>query len=48
VQSLLAVEQGQAVTDYDYLPSFYSRLLDFGWKFYGVNEGNAVHFGELR
>ena len=34
--------------EYDYLPYFYSRVFDFSWKFYGVNEGNVQHFGDFR
>lgn len=34
--------------DYDYLPYFYSRLLNFSWKCFGVNQGDTRHFGEFR
>lgn len=28
--------------DYDYLPYFYSRVFNLGWKFYGDNTGDVV------
>eukprot|EP00877_Chromochloris_zofingiensis_P009363 jgi/Chrzof1/4680/Cz14g22170.t1 len=31
---------------YDYLPYFYSREFNLSWQFYGVSEGEAVHFGD--
>lgn len=49
VDAMLALEAGQTPEEYDYLPSFYSRLFGFSWKFYGVtSEADAVHFGEFK
>ena len=46
VNVLLAKEDGGAdLPAYDYLPYFYSRCLNFNWKFYGINEGTVTHFG---
>lgn len=39
---------GKASGDYDYLPYFYSRVFDLGWKFYGRNEGTSVTVGNLK
>jgi monodehydroascorbate reductase (NADH) len=33
--------------DYDYLPFFYSRIFSLSWQFYGLAEGDAVHFGDF-
>ncbi|EGD83431.1 hypothetical protein PTSG_04038 [Salpingoeca rosetta] len=47
VDVLLAEEDGRPAPAYDYTPYFYSRCLNFNWKFYGVNEGDIMHFGVL-
>lgn len=39
---------GKSSGDYDYLPYFYSRVFDLGWKFYGRNEGTSVTVGNLK
>jgi hypothetical protein len=46
VKAILAEERGETPPEeYDYLPYFYSRLFNFSWRFYGVNEGRVAHFG---
>ncbi|KAK9840747.1 hypothetical protein WJX81_001997 [Elliptochloris bilobata] len=42
VQSIM----GKASGDYDYLPFFYSREFDLGWKLYGDQAGEPVYFGD--
>lgn len=36
-----------ATDDYEYLPYFYSREFNLAWVFYGLSEGEVVHFGDF-
>ncbi|GFQ04086.1 monodehydroascorbate reductase [Phtheirospermum japonicum] len=46
VKAIFASEQGASISEYDYLPYFYSRAFDLSWQFYGDNVGDAVLFGD--
>ncbi|KAH6797597.1 monodehydroascorbate reductase 1 [Perilla frutescens var. hirtella] len=46
VKAIYASEQGESVSEYDYLPYFYSRSFDLSWQFYGDNVGESVLFGD--
>ncbi|EDQ89596.1 uncharacterized protein MONBRDRAFT_32264 [Monosiga brevicollis MX1] len=46
-EHVVAELTGQSKGGYDYLPYFYSRIFDFNWKLYGINEGDVVHFGHF-
>ncbi|MEW5300175.1 MAG: hypothetical protein WDW36_003124 [Sanguina aurantia] len=37
----------RSTEEYDYLPFFYSRVFNLSWQFYGVSEGEVVHFGDF-
>lgn len=41
-----AILTGNKVSDYDYLPYFYSRVFTLSWQFYGDNVGQCVLFGD--
>lgn len=45
-QAIYASEQGKSISEYDYLPYFYSRSFDLSWQFYGDNVGESVIFGD--
>lgn len=36
----------EAHGSYNYVPYFYSREFDLSWKFYGLNNGVDVLFGD--
>ncbi|XP_011077888.1 monodehydroascorbate reductase [Sesamum indicum] len=46
VKAIFASEQGKSISEYDYLPYFYSRSFDLSWQFYGDNVGETVLFGD--
>ncbi|KAL3623393.1 hypothetical protein CASFOL_032209 [Castilleja foliolosa] len=46
VKAIFASEQGAPISEYDYLPFFYSRAFDLSWQFYGDNVGESVIFGD--
>ncbi|KAL0336993.1 UNVERIFIED_CONTAM: Monodehydroascorbate reductase [Sesamum calycinum] len=46
VKAIFASEQGKSISEYDYLPYFYSRSFDLSWQFYGDNVGESVLFGD--
>lgn len=46
LQAIFASEQGKSISEYDYLPYFYSRAFDLSWQFYGDNDGENVIFGD--
>ncbi|KAK4392086.1 Monodehydroascorbate reductase [Sesamum angolense] len=48
VKAIFASEQGKSISEYDYLPYFYSRSFDLSWQFYGDNVGESVLFGDSR
>lgn len=43
VQAILSPKDTK---DYDYMPSFYSRVFTLSWQFYGDNQGTCVLFGD--
>ncbi|GBG86753.1 hypothetical protein CBR_g42037 [Chara braunii] len=45
VQSIRAQEECRVIDDYDYVPYFYSRMLDMRWQFFGKNVGDCVVWG---
>ncbi|KAL8505063.1 hypothetical protein ACS0TY_016321 [Phlomoides rotata] len=46
VKAIFASEQGNPISEYEYLPYFYSRAFDLSWQFYGDNVGESVLFGD--
>lgn len=46
VKAIKAAEAGESISEYDYLPYFYSRSFDLSWQFYGDNVGETVFFGD--
>lgn len=46
IQAIFASELGNPISDYEYLPYFYSRAFDLSWQFYGDNVGESVLFGD--
>ncbi|KAK6126318.1 hypothetical protein DH2020_039963 [Rehmannia glutinosa] len=46
--AIFASEQGKSISEYDYLPYFYSRAFDLSWQFYGDNVGETVLFGDSK
>ncbi|KAL0426523.1 UNVERIFIED_CONTAM: Monodehydroascorbate reductase [Sesamum latifolium] len=46
VKAIFASEQVKSISEYDYLPYFYSRSFDLSWQFYGDNVGETVLFGD--
>ncbi|KAF8397865.1 hypothetical protein HHK36_016790 [Tetracentron sinense] len=46
VKAIKANEEGKSISEYDYLPYFYSRSFDLSWQFYGDNVGDTVLFGD--
>lgn len=36
----------ETVSDYDYLPFFYSRIFSLSWQLYGLSEGEVVLHGD--
>ncbi|KAK3122408.1 hypothetical protein QOZ80_8BG0669180 [Eleusine coracana subsp. coracana] len=46
VRAIKAKESGETISEYDYLPYFYSRSFDVAWQFYGDNVGDDVLFGD--
>eukprot|EP01025_Chloroclados_australasicus_P005877 TRINITY_DN1188_c2_g1_i1.p2 TRINITY_DN1188_c2_g1~~TRINITY_DN1188_c2_g1_i1.p2 ORF type:complete len:496 (-),score=80.67 TRINITY_DN1188_c2_g1_i1:308-1795(-) len=47
-QAVNAIMKPGETKEYDYLPFFYSRVYDLSWKFYGISEGDVVHFGDYK
>ncbi|CAM6121817.1 unnamed protein product [Calypogeia fissa] len=43
VQAILAPRDTR---DYDYMPSFYSRVFTLSWQFYGDDKGTCILFGD--
>ena len=41
-----AIMKPDTTGDYDYLPFFYSRVFNLSWKFYGINKGSPINFGD--
>ncbi|KAK6126407.1 hypothetical protein DH2020_039857 [Rehmannia glutinosa] len=48
VKAIFASEHGKSISEYDYLPYFYSRAFDLSWQFYGDNVGETVLFGDSK
>ncbi|KAK9064760.1 hypothetical protein SSX86_016142 [Deinandra increscens subsp. villosa] len=42
-----AIMEPKTISDFDYLPFFYSRAFSLSWQFYGDNVGEVVHFGDF-
>ncbi|KAL8043862.1 hypothetical protein ABFX02_08G010600 [Erythranthe guttata] len=45
--AVAAIMNPEKTNEFDYLPFFYSRVFTLSWQFYGVNEGEVVHFGDF-
>lgn len=45
IHAVKAIMSPDTIHEFDYLPSFYSRVFTLSWQFYGDNIGDAIHFG---
>jgi monodehydroascorbate reductase (NADH) len=41
-----AILRPNKTRDYEYMPSFYSRVFNLSWQFYGDTKGTSIWFGE--
>ncbi|KAG0478655.1 hypothetical protein HPP92_013374 [Vanilla planifolia] len=46
VKVIKAIEEGEPLQEYHYVPYFYSRFFDLSWQFHGDNDGETVLFGK--
>ncbi|KAK8914172.1 putative monodehydroascorbate reductase, cytoplasmic isoform 2 [Platanthera zijinensis] len=42
-----AIIAPETISDFDYLPFFYSRVFTLSWQFYGDSVGEVIHYGDF-
>ncbi|GMN42525.1 hypothetical protein TIFTF001_011734 [Ficus carica] len=45
--AVAAIMEPNKMSEFDYLPFFYSRVFALSWQFYGDNAGEVIHFGDF-